>query len=71
MAHTNTIKKEDAMTRMLALRMQQNNLNMYIAMFDNLREVASWGRNLQGTILLFQCGLHPALAQAVINQTLP
>ena len=70
MAYTDTIKK-DAMTRMLALRMQQNNLNMYIAMFDNLREVASWGRNLQGTILLFQCGLYPALAQAFINQTLP
>ena len=46
MAYTDTIKKEDAMIRMLALRMQQNNLNIYIAIFDNLQEVASWGRNL-------------------------
>jgi hypothetical protein len=36
MTYTNTIKKEDTMTKMLAFRMQQNNLNMYIAMFDNL-----------------------------------
>ena len=36
MAYTNTMKKEDAMTRMLALRMQQNDLDTYIATFDNL-----------------------------------
>ena len=53
MAYTDTTKKEDAMTRMLALQMQQNDLDTYIAMFDNLREAAGWERNFQGTILLF------------------
>ena len=56
---------------MLALQMQQNDLKTYIAMFDNLWEAAGWERNSQGTILLFWHRLHPALAQAVINRTIP
>ena len=42
MAYTDTMKKENAMTRMLALRMQQNNLDTYIAMFNNLWKAARW-----------------------------
>ena len=53
MAYTDTMKKENAMTRMLALRMQQNNLDTYIAMFNNLWKAARWEQNSQGTILLF------------------
>ena len=42
MAYMDMMKKEDAMTWMLALQMQQNNLDTYIATFNNLREAAGW-----------------------------
>jgi hypothetical protein len=51
--------------------MQGNDLDTYIATFDHLRDTAGWEIDSQGTILLFRRGLHPALAQAVINRTIP
>ena len=51
--------------------MQGEDLDIYIAMFDHLRDVAQWERDSRGTILLFRWGLNPALAQAVINRTIP
>ena len=51
--------------------MQGEDLDTYIATFDHLREVAQWERDSWGTILLFRRGLNPALAQAIINRTIP
>jgi hypothetical protein len=58
---------EDALTKLLALKMQGNDLDTYIATFDHLWDTAGWEIDSQGMILLFRRGLHPALAQAVIN----
>ena len=51
--------------------MQGEDLDTYIATFDHLRDVAQWERDSRGTILLFRRGLNPALAQAIINRTIP
>jgi hypothetical protein len=52
-AYTNTTKSEDALTKLLRLRMKDNDLDTYIATFDHLRNSAGWEQNLQGTVLLF------------------
>jgi hypothetical protein len=70
-AFTDTMKSEDALSKFLTIKMIGNDLDMYIATFDHLRDTAGWERDSQGTILLFRQGLNPALAQAVINQTVP
>ena len=51
--------------------MQGEDFDTYIATFNHLREVAQWERDSRGTILLFRRGLNPALAQAIINRTIP
>ena len=51
--------------------MQGGDLDTYIATFDHLHAAVEWERDSRGTILLFQCGLQPNLAQAVIDQTIP
>jgi hypothetical protein len=70
-AYTDTTKSEDALTKLLNLRMKDNDLDTYIATFDHLRNSAGWEQNSQGTVLLFRRGLTPGLAQAVINRTMP
>jgi hypothetical protein len=70
-AFTDTTKSEDALTKLLAIRMQGSDLDTYIATFDHLRQTAEWEQDSQGTILLFRRGLVPALAQAVIDRTIP
>ena len=59
------------LTRLLAIKMQGNNLNTYIASFNHLHETTEWERDLKGMILLFRRALNPALANAVINWTIP
>jgi hypothetical protein len=61
------MKSEDVLSKFLTIKMIGNDLDTYIATFDHLRDTAQWERDSQGTILLFQRGLNPALAQAVIN----
>ena len=51
--------------------MQGNDLDTYIATFDHLWETVQWERDSKGTILLFRRGLNPALANVVINRTIP
>jgi hypothetical protein len=70
-AFTDTTRSEDALSKLLAIKMQGEDLDTYIATFDHLRAVAQWERDSRGTILLFRRGLNPALAQAVINRTIP
>jgi hypothetical protein len=70
-AYTDTTWSEEALTKLLVLKMQNNNLDNYIAAFDTLRDAAGWEIDSHGTILLFRRGLHPALAQAVIQRTTP
>jgi hypothetical protein len=70
-AFTDTTRSEEALTKLLVLKMQNNDLDNYIATFDTLRDAARWEIDSQGTILLFRRGLHPALAQAVIQRTTP
>jgi hypothetical protein len=70
-AYTDTTRSEEALTKLLVLKMQNNDLDNYIAAFDMLRDVAGWEIDSQGTILLFRRGLHPALAQAIIQRTTP
>jgi hypothetical protein len=47
--------------------MTRDDLDSYIANFDNLRETSGWERDSQGTLLLFRRGLKPALANAIIH----
>jgi hypothetical protein len=68
--YTNTTKSEDALTKLLRLRMKDNDLDTYIATFDHLQNLAGWEQNSQGTVLLFCRGLNPGLAQVVINRTM-
>jgi hypothetical protein len=70
-AFTDTTKLEDALTKLLGIKMQGNDLDTYIATFNHLRQTVEWEQDLRGTILLFQRGLHPALAQVVLNRTIP
>ena len=71
MAFTDTTRSEDALSKLLAIKMQGEDLDTYIATFNHLRDVAQWERDSRGTILLFRRGLNPALAQAIINRTIP
>jgi hypothetical protein len=68
---TDMTRSKDALSKLLAIKMQGEDLDTYIATFDHLRAVAQWERDSRGTILLFRRGLNPALAQAVINRTIP
>jgi hypothetical protein len=70
-AYTDTTQSEEALTKLLVLKMQNNDLDNYIAAFDTLRDAAGWEIDSQGTILLFRRGLHLALVQAVIQRTSP
>jgi hypothetical protein len=70
-AYTDTTKSEDALTKLLGLRMKDNDLDTYIATFNHLWNLAGWEQNSQGTVLLFRRGLTPGLVQAVINRTMP
>ena len=55
------------LTRLLAIKMQENDLDTYIVTFDHLQETPQWERDLKGIIFLFRRGLNPALANVVIN----
>jgi hypothetical protein len=68
---TDMTRSEDALPKLLAIKMQGEDLDTYIVMFDHLQAVAQWERDSRGMILLFRMGLNPALAQAVINRTIP
>ena len=57
--------------KLLAIKMQGGDLDTYIATFDHLHAAAEWEQDSRGMILLFQRGLQPNLAQAVIDQTIP
>jgi hypothetical protein len=59
---TDTTQSEDTLSKLLAIKMQGEDLDTYIATFDHLRDVAQWERDSQGTILLFRRELNPALA---------
>ena len=70
-AFTDTTRSKDALSKLLAIKMQEEDLDTYIATFDHLRDVAQWERDSRGMILLFRRGLNLALAQAIINRTIP
>ena len=42
---TNMTQSEDALSKLLAIKMQGEDLNTYIATFNHLREVAQWERD--------------------------
>ena len=44
-AFTNTTRSEDALSKLLAIKMQGDDLDTYIATFDHLRDVAQWERD--------------------------
>jgi hypothetical protein len=67
LAFTDTTKHKDALTKLLTLRMTRDDLDSYITNFNNLRETSGWERDSQGTLLLFQRGLKPALANVIIH----
>jgi hypothetical protein len=70
-AYTDTMRSEDALTKLLGLQMKDNDLDIYIATFDHLHNMVGWKQNSQGTVLLFHQGLNLGLVQAVINRMMP
>jgi hypothetical protein len=44
-AFTDTTRSEDALSKLLAIKMQGEDLDTYIATFDHLRAVAQWERD--------------------------
>ena len=44
-AFTDTTQSEDALSKLLAIKMQGEDLDTYIATFDHLRDVAQWERD--------------------------
>jgi hypothetical protein len=70
-AWTDTAQSEEALTKLLAIKMQGGDLDTYIATFDHLRAATEWEQDSRGTILLFRQGLQPNLTQAVIDRTIP
>ena len=59
------------MNQPLSLQMKGEYLDTYISTFENLRQKAEWGRDVQGTILLFRRGLKGGLTRAIIETTHP
>ena len=66
-ARTNTARSEEALMKLLAIKMQGGDLDTYIATFNHLHMAAEWEQDSRGMILLFRRGLQPNLAQAVID----
>ena len=65
-AFTNTTKVQDAEAALEHIRIQQGeNIDQYIARFEDLMERAQWGDRDCGTINTFQRGLHEAMQKAI------
>ena len=52
-AWTDTAQSKEALTKLLAIKMQGGDLDTYIATFDHLHAAVEWEWDLRGTILLF------------------
>ena len=65
-AFTNTTKVQDAEAALEHIRIQQGeNIDQYIARFEDLMERAQWGERDRGTINTFRRGLHKAMQKAI------
>ena len=65
-AFTNTTKVQDAEAALEHIRIQQGeNIDQYIARFEDLMERAQWGERDRGTINTFRRGLHEAMQKAI------
>ena len=56
-AFIDTMSREDALSQLLTLKMKGTDLDTYISTFENLQLKAGWKKDMQGTLLLFCCGL--------------
>jgi hypothetical protein len=67
-AFTNMHEKDNALSKLLDLRMEPNKLDDYNAKFNQLVKLAGWEHNGQGTMCLWRQGLVKPLLEAILSQ---
>jgi hypothetical protein len=67
--YTNTAKMQTAYQKLINLKMYKDNLDTYIATFEQLTEDAGFEHNAQAAINMFVKGMKTPLLQAVLYRT--
>jgi len=65
-AYTDTAKKQTAQQKLMALKMYQDNLDMYISTFKHLCTQANYDITTEGTMHLFAQGLKQKLLESIL-----
>ena len=65
---TNTHEKDNALSKLLDLRMESNKLDKYNVRFNQLVKLAGWEHDGQGTMHLWCQGLVRPLLEAILSQ---
>ncbi|KAH8981475.1 hypothetical protein EDB86DRAFT_430169 [Lactarius hatsudake] len=71
-AWTDTLSKQHAYQQLVTLRMNEDDVDAYIATFERLALVAGWHRDASGTVEFFRKGLtHNILRACLLRTTMP
>ena len=71
-AFTDTAKEQTAHQKLMALKMYKNDIDNYIATFENLVRDAGYDRTSTGTMHLFAQGLNPQILKDILySNTIP
>ena len=70
-AFTNTAKEQDAYNKLMALRMQGNDVDSYIASFNNLVERSGWSLMDRGALEKFKHSLPQRIALRIMYRDTP
>ena len=70
-AFTDTAKEQDAYNKLMALRMQGNDMDSYITSFNNLVEHSGWSLTDRGALENFKHGLPQCIALHIMYHDTP
>ena len=70
-AFTDTTKEQDAYNKLMALRMQGNDVDSYIASFNNLVKHSGWSLTDRGALEKFKHGLPQRIALCIMYRDMP
>jgi len=70
-AFTDTAKEQDTNNKLMALKMQGNDVDSYIASFNNLVEQSGWSLTDCGALEKFKHGLPQKLALHIMYRDTP
>jgi hypothetical protein len=60
--------KEDALHKLMNLRMQGDDLDTYTTTFNNVMSLAGFEEDALGMIVTYRCGLKKALHNAILDK---